>query len=1154
MGRRAADPMTPVPVLGVPALVGVRSWKTIEGEKGGRALLQTWGLCSVGVQTSPGIRRPPAQQPDTLSNNVIQTSNSCITKETEDTLQLTKNNNEKRAILGQKTGETKIRKEVTFKAPRGDASKDDETYCYARRINTDPFIAGTLTSSRTKLKLATRYMNGSVVDSEAIGGISVVNDEAEPVKGAASHGRDHHNADQLAKMIPLTASHSLAMPREICNSCGGKRSETCKATILGENSLTPGACITEKTLKPALTSLFTTTHFQVPYIHTKLQQNQQISQSNSDKMITVNPKVLYLNEELRYRKTPHPACPVHSRGNLANPHVPSDGTSDQPATILHAKSSTVTKATIEHLAKPLQDNKIPLLASFTLTPQATTATKPNNPHPHTYPKLLKTTHLKLAHNNVPQNICVSMHATTENARSPPPSYMYTIAMKSRQTFCANTYKTHTTFNTKMMPSDSDYNAKQETLRSIHKTQIRNVTNTTNITQVAPKCLTLSLSTNALKSNHPACLTSPQPNLSELQEKKPPSSTVSPAAGKMAFIDQEVSSVQLPTLTNPPNTTASHSLLSTSVTQSTLNHKANSDQITQTSTKLPSVAAQICSAPTNCSIPKPTLQIFASSLHKTSNASQIPDFKSILPATYTSRTTCSGAPGKNIACGSIKFHLKKNPGSLLSPVTKRQNNVCGSSMSSLQLTDTTKVLNYNEAPDTSKAHHTEVTDSRHQGSNERSVWDVISNQESNSRTTLLTPSKPQNVSGNHNKGRDTKSTINPNVCSDKNKFKHDLINKLIINESKDHENSNCSQVTNTLNYISLIKSRESSLQACLNPEQQSLAYYQGCTETSCVGPCATSPPVKTDTDSNAHQFPLGATANHANGKLKSNADRQTDPSVSQPSVTTQTNCEPTVSHGNTQVRRNTSSPACQNSNFLITLQKQAHRTLEHSVTVPASISGEGELCADAGPECESILLSSTMPLASRVHIQPSEVEANSRAYSKFCPGVPQSSTDDTSLAHSHPADAALLLPPSPQCCKSAALEQRLKAVEANLAANKDRITTLLNIIHDLETISTPSSHRRCCKTGLDLKNCSTCQKTACIVYSVEYDFRRQERNFLEVLNQSGGGSKAFPAHLTQPLNISLLRNVIIKNLTKTKLKSKKLCKTLLKWLPRKIQQL
>nr|XP_019966172.1 PREDICTED: protein FAM196B-like [Paralichthys olivaceus] len=195
----------------------------------------------------------------------------------------------------------------------------------------------------------------------------------------------------------------------------------------------------------------------------------------------------------------------------------------------------------------------------------------------------------------------------------------------------------------------------------------------------------------------------------------------------------------------------------------------------------------------------------------------------------------------------------------------------------------------------------------------------------------------------------------------------------------------------------------------------------------------------------------------------------------------------------------------------------------------------------------------MHLVSHPRPQSCEAEANAGADSNLSPAPPRPCPVDSSLAHSHPADAAMLLPPSSQCCKSAALQQKLETVEASLAANKDRITTLLNIIHDLETCHTPTSGRRCFKTGKDLKNFSTCQKTACIIYSVEYDFRQQERRFMEVLNRSAGGNNAFSMHLSPHLNFSLLRKLIIKNLTKSRVKSKKLCKTLFKWLPRKIQQ-
>ncbi|CAL1573783.1 unnamed protein product [Knipowitschia caucasica] len=144
------------------------------------------------------------------------------------------------------------------------------------------------------------------------------------------------------------------------------------------------------------------------------------------------------------------------------------------------------------------------------------------------------------------------------------------------------------------------------------------------------------------------------------------------------------------------------------------------------------------------------------------------------------------------------------------------------------------------------------------------------------------------------------------------------------------------------------------------------------------------------------------------------------------------------------------------------------------------------------------------------------------------------------------------PGSPHSGRSEALQQRLESVEASLAANTDRITTLLNIIHDLETSNAPTSGQASNKTGQDLNNCKICQKTACIVYSVEYDFRQQERRFMEVLNHAATGKNAFSTHSPQTVNFSLLRNGIIKNLSVSKVKRKKLCKTLFKWLPRKKQ--
>eukprot|EP00063_Salmo_salar_P077215 XP_014052050.1 PREDICTED: uncharacterized protein LOC106603216 isoform X3 [Salmo salar] len=76
MGRRAADLTTAVPVLGVPALVGVRDWRTVGGERAGEVLPLTWGpQCSIGVQTSPGSAM---LQDRAGSQGVLHLSEDCL--------------------------------------------------------------------------------------------------------------------------------------------------------------------------------------------------------------------------------------------------------------------------------------------------------------------------------------------------------------------------------------------------------------------------------------------------------------------------------------------------------------------------------------------------------------------------------------------------------------------------------------------------------------------------------------------------------------------------------------------------------------------------------------------------------------------------------------------------------------------------------------------------------------------------------------------------------------------------------------------------------------------------------------------------------------------------------------------------------------------
>ncbi|KAJ7996609.1 hypothetical protein DPEC_G00238830 [Dallia pectoralis] len=147
-----------------------------------------------------------------------------------------------------------------------------------------------------------------------------------------------------------------------------------------------------------------------------------------------------------------------------------------------------------------------------------------------------------------------------------------------------------------------------------------------------------------------------------------------------------------------------------------------------------------------------------------------------------------------------------------------------------------------------------------------------------------------------------------------------------------------------------------------------------------------------------------------------------------------------------------------------------------------------------------------------------------------------SPEDPRLVHSHPANAALLLPPFPQCRRPVSIQQRLQCVEASLAANDHMITNLLNIIQDLEMGHALSKGRRSFRTGQDLRECSTCQKTACIIYSVEYDFRQQEKRLLEVLNPQRTDDNASTFHLSVPHNPILLTNAISHTVTKSKARS------------------
>nr|XP_015204889.1 PREDICTED: uncharacterized protein LOC107077640 isoform X1 [Lepisosteus oculatus] len=98
--------------------------------------------------------------------------------------------------------------------------------------------------------------------------------------------------------------------------------------------------------------------------------------------------------------------------------------------------------------------------------------------------------------------------------------------------------------------------------------------------------------------------------------------------------------------------------------------------------------------------------------------------------------------------------------------------------------------------------------------------------------------------------------------------------------------------------------------------------------------------------------------------------------------------------------------------------------------------------------------------------------------------PKPTSTGSPAPDAHPTHAGPPQPPSPlRNGAPAGLSGRLLRVEESLLSNQEKIRVLLNVIQDLERSKALSEGRCSYRTGQDLNNCPTCQKTACIIYSV-----------------------------------------------------------------------
>ncbi|XP_062870791.1 uncharacterized protein LOC134332888 [Trichomycterus rosablanca] len=188
MGRRAADLATPVPVSEVPALVGVREWQS--GEVG----LTCAHHCNVGVQTSPAIQGCQSGKRMTMAPNGYISSDPVGRK-----------GQKRSALFKHRSLESKVKKGVTFQGVDSKIDNDIQTNSNSH--------------STRKGKRDFRFTNGSVVDSEAIGGIS--SDISEGEESTPRLKSAVHSMKTLKVHPPCSPPHRF--PLRICTKCGGRK-------------------------------------------------------------------------------------------------------------------------------------------------------------------------------------------------------------------------------------------------------------------------------------------------------------------------------------------------------------------------------------------------------------------------------------------------------------------------------------------------------------------------------------------------------------------------------------------------------------------------------------------------------------------------------------------------------------------------------------------------------------------------------------------------------------------------------------------------------------------------------------------------------------------------------------------------------------------
>lgn len=216
MGRRVADPTNPVPALGVPLA-------------GGR-----WGpLCSVGVQTSPGLRTLPSikrhtSQPTNTHRPLAMATDKTTTVETAGVIR----SDSKTLPLSKETSQNEINS--LTQDDMGSQGSGSGVYCQIKTIQTN--------SKDTRGKSTARYTNGSVVASDVVGGVCTEAAEGkapthERRRVQSLRGEGHRSVLKTGSVCttvhatpPRPCRMMTASPPRLCGTCGRRRSQITPCT------------------------------------------------------------------------------------------------------------------------------------------------------------------------------------------------------------------------------------------------------------------------------------------------------------------------------------------------------------------------------------------------------------------------------------------------------------------------------------------------------------------------------------------------------------------------------------------------------------------------------------------------------------------------------------------------------------------------------------------------------------------------------------------------------------------------------------------------------------------------------------------------------------------------------------------------------------